>query len=320
MKDQASKLRQLVNHIGEPVTASMGSGSASPLVASSPSPLRRGGSGRCRVIAVTSGKGGVGKTNVSVNLALAFARKGLRVLVMDADLGLANVDVLLGLIPQFTLVHVLQGLKTLPEIVTEGPENIRLVAAGSGGVQELANLNDSQRERFLQGLAELQKESDIMIIDTGAGLHRNVLAFVLAADEALIVTTSEPTALMDAYGMIKVLHIEKKDPVIRLLVNLAGSAAEAEEAGKKLVLLAKRFLNLEVEYLGYIPRDMAMIRAVREQRPVLQNQATSPSGQSLTRLAEALLVSTPAPVAEEGHLGQFFRRVTQLFGGKSYGR
>jgi flagellar biosynthesis protein FlhG len=307
MKDQASKLRQMVTGLGpEPTPEGV-------------HPIRRGNS-RCRVLAVTSGKGGVGKSNVAVNLAIALSRKGLRVLLMDADLGLANVDVLLGMIPQYTLMHVLQGLKTLPEIVIDGPEKLRLIAAGSGGVQELANLNEIQREQFIQGLSELQNDSDVVIIDTGAGLHRNVLAFALAADEAIIVTTPEPTALMDAYGMIKVIHLERKDPLIRLIVNMAGSAAEAEEAGKKLVLLAKRFLNLDVEYAGYIPRDMAMIRAVKEQRPVLMSHLSSPAAQSLLRLAECLWVAGPRPEADEGHLGQFFRRVTKLFGGRSYGR
>jgi len=303
VEDQAAKLRQMVNRMGAPA----------PGAGQRPK-------GRCRVLAVTSGKGGVGKTNVAVNVALALARKGLKVLLVDADLGLANVDVILGLIPQYTLVHVLQGLKTLPEIVIEGPGNLKLVAAGSGGVLELANLSETQREKFLDGLEKLQQEVDLVVIDTGAGLHRNVLAFVLAADETLIVTTPEPTALMDAYGMIKVIHLEKKDPVVRLVVNMASNAAEAEEAGKKLVLLAKRFLDMEVHYLGFIPRDMAMIRAVKEQRPVLLAPGTCPSGQSLLRLAEALwAVSTPAEAPTGSHLGHFFKRVTELFGGKSYG-
>jgi flagellar biosynthesis protein FlhG len=307
VKDQASRLRQLVNGLGlETPGETVHS-------------FHRNQS-RCRVLAVTSGKGGVGKTNVAVNLAIALSRKGLRVLLMDADLGLANVDVILGMIPKYNLMHVLQGLKTLPEIVTDGPEKLKLIAAGSGGIQELANLNEMQREKFLQGLVEIQNESDVVVIDTGAGLHRNVLAFALAADEAIIVTTPEPTAMMDAYGMIKVIHLERKDPLIRLVVNMAGSAAEAEEAGKKLVLLAKRFLNLDVEYVGYIPRDMAMVRAVKAQSPVLISQPTSPAAQSLLRLTELLWLTGQRPEGEKSQLGQFFRRVTQLFGGRSYGR
>jgi len=272
----------------------------------------------CRVIAVTSGKGGVGKTNIAVNLGLVMARRGHRVLVFDADMGLANVDVLLGLIPQHTLVHLLYGQKTLSEIVIEGPEGLKIVASGSGGVQELANLNDAQRAKFLQALEGLQDEADVILVDTGAGLSRNVLAFAMAAQEVVLVTTPEPTALMDAYGVIKVLNMEKKDPVIRVIVNMAGSQSEADEAGRKLVVLSKRFLDVDIEYAGFVPRDMAMLRAVREQRPVCLGTAATPAGTSISRLAEHLLSGSSR--GEGGNLSVFFKRVTELFGGKSHGR
>jgi MinD-like ATPase involved in chromosome partitioning or flagellar assembly len=143
----------------------------------------------------------------------------------------------------------------------------------------------------------------------------------LAADEAIIVTTPEPTAMMDAYGMIKVIHLERKDPLIRLIVNMAGSAAEAEEAGKKLVLLAKRFLNLDMEYAGYIPRDMAMVRAVKEQRTGVDVTADVSGGPKFASPCGIVVVRrVPRPETEKSQLGQFFRRVTQLFGGRSYGR
>ena len=190
MQDQAERLRQLVGKLNM------------PLVYEKPAPSFS----HCRIITVTSGKGGVGKTNLSVNFALSMAARGKNVLLFDADLGLANVDVMLGIIPKYTLLNVLNGQKTLSEIVLEGPGGIRLVASGSGGVQELADLNETQRGRFLEALLELQNQSDVILIDTGAGLHPNVLAFVLAAEEVVIVTTPEPTALMDAYGMIKILY------------------------------------------------------------------------------------------------------------------
>ena len=299
MQDQAEKLRQLVGNL------QAHSGMERPL-----STTRH-----CRVIAVTSGKGGVGKSNISVNLALALAQKGNKVLLVDADMGLANVDVLLGIIPQFTLLSVLNGQKTLSEIVMEGPAGIRLVASGSGGVQELADLNESQRNKFLQSLMELQYESDTILIDTGAGLHRNVLAFALAAEEVLIVTTPEPTSLMDAYGMMKILHREKKDPVLYVLVNMASNQEEADEAGKKLAVLAKRFLNLDVQYVGFVPRDGGMIRAVKEQKPLLLTSSMNPAAISITRLAERLLSGKPRN--ENGNLFHFFKRVTQIFGGKA---
>ncbi len=268
---------------------------------------------RCRIIAVTSGKGGVGKTNISVNLALAFANKGKNVLLYDADMGLANVDVLLGIIPRFTLLNVLNGQKNLKEVIVEGPGGIHLVASGSGGVQELADLNEAQRSKFLEALLELQHQSEIILIDTGAGLQRNVLAFALAAEEVIVVTTPEPTALMDAYGMIKILHREKKNPTINVVVNMAANQADADEAGKKLVLLSKRFLSLNIEYVGFVPRDAGMIRAVKEQKPVMLSSPLSPAAVHLNRLAEIFL-SGKTPIGD-GNLLQFFKKVTKIFSG-----
>lgn len=302
MQDQAEKLREMVRRLRVDVPATEGSG------------VRRR---VCRRVAVTSGKGGVGKTNLSVNLAIALSRKGLRVLLVDADLGLANVDVMLGIIPQYTLAHVVQGQRRLEEVILEGPEGVRLVASGSGGVQELAEMGESQRARFLQSLEGLEADVDVLLIDTGAGIHRNVLSFALAADEVLLVTTPEPTALMDAYGMIKVLHRERPDVHIRLTVNQAGSAAEADEAARKLVVLARRFLGFEIEVLAHLPRDTGVWQAVKRQRPVLLSAPASPFASAVQRLADSLTAGSGA--GEAGAVGQFFRRVAQLFAGKGYG-
>ena len=301
MQDQAERLREMMGRMSE--APALGRPAARP------SP--------CRVIAITSGKGGVGKTNISVNLALSMANKGKNVLLFDADMGLANVDVMLGMIPQHTLLHVLNGQKNLTEIITEGPGGVKIVASGSGGVQELADLNEAQRAKFLDALQELQHQAEVILIDTGAGLHRNVLAFALAAEEVVIVTTPEPTALMDAYGMIKILHREKREPQIQVVVNMAGSSMEADEAGQKLTVLAKRFLDLKVEYLGFILRDPGMVRAVKEQRPVMISSPMGPSALSLNRLAENLLKGKAE--SGEGNLLQFFKKVTQIFGGRING-
>ena len=298
MQDQAEKLRQLMGN---------------QYALKTPSNFKHR-MDRCRLIAVTSGKGGVGKTNIAVNFALAMATKGKKVLLMDADMGLANVDVMLGMIPQFTLLNVLNGQKTLQEIVLEGPLGIRLVASGSGGIQELADLNETQRNRFLNALLELQYDSDVILIDTGAGLHRNVLAFVLAAEEVLIVITPEPTALMDAYGMIKTLFREKTNPVINVLVNMASNQVEADEAGKKLVILSKRFLDLDIEYLGFIPRDMGMVRAVKEQKPILLSSPLSPAAVNITRLVDVFL--SGKGFQGETNIINFFKKVTRIFGGE----
>jgi flagellar biosynthesis protein FlhG len=296
LQDQAENLRQLVERLNAP------SGAEKPIEPHA----------NCRVIAVTSGKGGVGKTNISVNFALAMASRGKKVLLFDADMGLANVDVMLGIVPHFNLAHVLTGQKTLAEIITDGPNGIRLVASGSGGVRELADLNDEQRNKFLNALFALQSQSDLILIDTGAGLHRNVLAFVLAAEEVVIVTTAEPTSLMDAYGMIKILYREKKNPVISVIVNMVSNQAEADEAGRKLTILARRFLNLEIDYLGFVLRDQAMIRAVKEQKPVMLSAPNSPAAISINRLAEAILLGKSQK--NNGNLASFFKRVTQIFG------
>jgi flagellar biosynthesis protein FlhG len=301
MQDQAEKLRQLVGKISTPQLLDISSGSA----------------GSCRIVAITSGKGGVGKTNISVNFGLALARKGKRVLLMDADMGLANVDVMMGIIPPNTLFDVLTGKKQLSEIIIEGPLGLRLVASGSGGIQELAELTDVQRNRFLQDLLELQNREDVILIDTGAGLHRNVLAFVLAAEEVIVVTTPEPTALMDAYGMIKTIYREKKNPVISVVVNIASNPAEGEEAGRKLVVLSKRFLSLEVNYIGSILRDMGMVRAVKEQNPILLSSPMSPAALGLTRIAETYF--SGKIYSGDGNLSQFFKKVTLLFGGHGHG-
>jgi flagellar biosynthesis protein FlhG len=295
LQDQAENLRQLVGRMARP-------DSPGRLVV----PVSH-----CRVIAITSGKGGVGKTNISVNLALAFANRGKNVLLYDADMGLANVDVMLGIIPRFTLLNVLNGQKNLKEIIVEGPGGIRLVASGSGGVQELADLDEAQRGKFLEALLELQNQSEMIIIDTGAGLHRNVLAFALAAEEVIVVTTPEPTSLMDAYGMIKILYREKKNPAINVVVNMAAHQTEADEAGKKLVVLSKRFLNLNVEYIGFIPWDAGMIRAVKEQKPVILSSPLSPAAVHLNRLAEILLQGKTQ--TGDGNLLQFFKKVTKIF-------
>ena len=301
MQDQAERLRQLVGRLNN------------PLAVEAPKTL----DSRCRVITVTSGKGGVGKTNLSVNFALAMAAKGKSVLLFDADMGLANVDVMLGMIPKYTLLNVLNGQKSLSEIVLEGPGGIRLVASGSGGVQELADLNEGQRTKFLQALMELQNQSDIILIDTGAGLHRNVLAFVIAAEEVVIVTTPEPTALMDAYGMIKILFREKQHPVINVVVNMAANQTEADEAGKKLVILSKRFLGLDIDYLGFVPRDNGMIKAVREQKPVFLSAPLCPAAVSMNRIAEVLMSGKTQ--RQDGNLINFFKKVTQIFGSKNHG-
>lgn len=294
MADQAENLRQLAKRIRM--------SEESPRVAL-PS--------ASRVIAVTSGKGGVGKTSLSVNLSLALVKRGRRVLVFDADLGLANVDVLMGLIPRFNLGHVLAGKKELRDIVIEGPGGVQIIAAGSGGAVELAQLKESQRERFIDNLSQIESLADIVILDTGAGITRNTTAFVLAADEIILVTTPDPTAIMDAYGLIKAVSLEKKNPNIRLVVNMVTTVKEARETSSKLILLARRFLNIEIENLGYVVRDNHVLRSVRKQIPLMIGSPDSPAAVCIRNLAGK--IAGGDNMDKNGNLKQFFNKVVHLF-------
>lgn len=223
--------------------------------------------GRTWTVAVTSGKGGVGKTSVAVNLALAWAQAGQRTCLLDGDLGLANVDVLLNLHPRHSLRDVVAGTKTLDDVVVQGPAGLRVIPAASG-VEALANLTAPRRQVLLTKLQELATLADIAVLDTGAGISRTVLSLILAADESLVLTTPEPTALTDAYAMVKVLTHRCADLPLQIIVNLAENAAHAREVHGHLTRIIRRFLRREVPLAGWIPRDACVERAVLEQRPL----------------------------------------------------
>ena len=276
---------------------------------------RRGGERRLsestRVIAITSGKGGVGKTSLTVNLAVTLAKLGKRVIILDCDLGTANVDVMLGMHPRYNLQHVLSRQRRLDEVMSVGPHGVCVISGGSG-FSELANLTDSRREELLSTFASLEGQADILLLDTGAGISANVLRFVVAAGEALVVTTPEPTAVTDAYALIKVAsqqaapaangHAEaaaSSDIRLRLVVNQAASPAEAQETASNIVNVAQRFLGVTVQYFGSIPVDRSMSQAVRAQSPVVDSFPRSPAALAIDRLARLLLESAPAPEAPE---------------------
>lgn len=219
-----------------------------------------------KVITVTSGKGGVGKTNLTINLAIALSEMGLKVVILDADFGLANIDVLFGIIPQFTLVDVIHNRKNILEVLSEGPKNIKFISGGSG-VEDLVKLDKAQLERFVGNISLLDKICDIIIIDTGAGLSDNVMSFVMAADEVLLVTTPEPTSITDAYALIKMVSNRDKEKIIKVVVNRAESVSEANDILNKLSVVAEKFLKLKLFPLGYILQDDAVIKAVKMQQP-----------------------------------------------------
>ncbi len=252
---------------------------------------------RARVVAVTSGKGGVGKTNVVAGLATAFAMAGQKVVLLDANFGLANLDVLLGLTPKFTLEHVLKGEKLMEEIVLEAPvpdaPSLRVIPTSSG-VHELSHLDPASELRLVQSLQRVCEDADWLIIDTAAGIHDAVLKMLAAAQEVILVTTPEPTSLLDAYAMVKVLHSREPRKPIHVVVNNAQNLEEATEAAVQLQAAAQHFLGLDLEILGLVPSDRHLLQAVREQRSVVGLYPRSPAGTALRHMAEALTGQVPS--------------------------
>jgi flagellar biosynthesis protein FlhG len=263
---------------------------------------------RIRVISVTSGKGGVGKTNVVANLALALHNMGKRVLILDADLGLANMDVLLGLNPHYTISHVLKGEKRLEEILITAPGGFKLLPAASG-MQELAELDNSQRLFLLNELDSLQELFDILLIDTGAGISSNVMYFNSAAMEKVVIVTNEPTSLTDGYALIKILTHRYKQKRFKILVNSARNAVEADQIYKQLSLVVDKFLGSpSLDYLGWIPYDKLIPMAVRQQKMVLQRYPHTPASKSFIKLADNLVSSDDGSVFE-GDIKFFWRKL-----------
>jgi flagellar biosynthesis protein FlhG len=251
-----------------------------------------------RVICVTSGKGGVGKTNVVTNLAFAMTRLGKRVLILDADLNLANVDILLGLTPRFNLHHVLTGEKSLADILVEGPGGMHILPASSG-ILELASLTESQKLFFMSEMEALGPRVDIMLIDTGAGINDNVVYFNLAARERVVLLTPEPTSLTDAYALIKVLSSRHDVKRFRILINHCRDEKEAVAVFRKLSIVADRFLaSLSLDFLGHIPYDEKLPKAVRAQRLVGELYPGSPASRTFSRLAAQIAAEEPERSAD----------------------
>ncbi len=261
---------------------------------------------KTRIIAVASGKGGVGKTNISTNMALAYARLGKRVVLMDADLGLANVNVVLGIIPKYNLYHLIRKQKSMREILMDTSYGIQIVA-GASGFAKIANLSEDERQIFVQELSELSS-ADVIIIDTSAGVSNNVLSFVAAADEAIIVTTPEPTAITDAYGIIKIIatEIDNLSLSLKLIVNRVRSVTEGKKVAERVINIAGQFLNLKVDYLGYVYDDPAVHQAVLRQRPFL---AMDPKGKASICVQHMVGRLEKVPVGQEGGLSRFLRKL-----------
>ena len=260
-----------------------------------------------RVIAVTGGKGGVGKSTVAVILATGLAVAGRRVVLLVGDLGLANVDVLLGLSPRYTLAHVLSGERTLDEILVSAPQGFMIVPAASGAA-DLANLDATAHLGLVQGFSALGARVDVLIVDTAAGIAPGVLQFSQAAQQVLVVLCDEPASMTDAYALVKVLSRNHGVRHFRVLANMAASAAAGVSLFKRFEQVTARFLDVTLEYAGAIPEDEALRRAVRAQRPVLEAVPASPAARAFKKLT-ACADTWPAPAGPRGNLEFFVERL-----------
>jgi flagellar biosynthesis protein FlhG len=259
-----------------------------------------------RVIAIASGKGGVGKTNLTANLAVALARLGRRVWVLDADLGLANVDLVYGVRTSHTLESVFRGERRLADVVTTGPAGVRLLPAARG-VAELTALTAAQQLQVLDEIDALEDEIDVLLIDVAAGISSNVLYFAAAASETLVVTTPEPTAIADAYALVKVLATRWGRTDFPVVVNMAASPTDAHAAFERLAAVAREFLSVRLDFAGWVPLDDAMPRAVRAQTPLALAAPGSPAIRAIVALADHLVAADAA--APTGGVQFFFRRL-----------
>ncbi len=255
-----------------------------------------------RTIAVASGKGGVGKTNVVTNLAVALRSMGKEVLILDADVGLSNVDILLRLTPRHTIAHILSGAKSMKEVIIDGPHGIKVLPAAFGA-QDLTNLDEFQRMRLLDAFNAYDGEIDVVLIDTSAGISENVAFFCIASQEILVVTTPEPTALAGAYALIKVLSLRYREKRFSILVNAARSDEDATEVYRKMSVAAGGFLNASLDYVGYIPLDACVHDAVRSQMPFMDMFPDGPASRKVREIASRLLERSAGDV--KGTL-QFF--------------
>lgn len=288
--DQASRLRSLMN--ADPAAT-----------AAAPLPERA-----ARVIAVASGKGGVGKTSICVNLAIRLADCGHRVALVDADLGTANVDVLLNLQAPFGLADVVSGRRTLDDVAVQYRKNICIVM-GASGLPRVADLDQVQRSRIIDQLSLLERQQDIILLDCGAGISENVLAFAQAVRELILVTTPEPTAITDAYALLKVLCLAKTTPDVRMVVNQARSFEDGQETYERIAGVAARFLGIAVGSWGHILRDDHVAKAVYSQSAFVLRHPGCPASTCIAALAERVAAQSPGGSKSPG----FFRRALAFF-------
>jgi len=260
-----------------------------------------------RVIAITSGKGGVGKTNVSVNLGMTLAAQGKEVLLLDADLGLANVDVMLGLHTNYDLSHVLKGERTLEEVICQGPQGLRIVPASSG-LQNMAELSTAEHAGVISAFSELSVTPDVLLIDTAAGISDNVVTFSRAAQEVIVVVCDEPASITDAYALIKLLNREYGIYRFRVLTNRVHSVQDGRALYNKILKVTDRYLDVALDFMGVVPEDEYLRKAVQKQRAVVDAYPRSKSALAFKKLANKA-DSWPVPASAGGQLEFFVERL-----------
>lgn len=268
-----------------------------------------------RVIAVTSGKGGVGKSSVSVNIGIQMSRLGKRVIIFDADFGLANVEIMLGIRPNYNLADLIFRGKSLQDIITKGPEGIGFISGGSG-IQELSNISREQIIFLTQKLYELDELADIIIIDTGAGISDSVLEFITVCSEVLLIATPEPTSITDAYALLKTLNrraeFSNENTSIKMLANRVNSNEEATELYNKLNLVVDKFLDIKLQYLGAVPQDPMVTKAVMQQNPYSLLYPNAPSSKAIVNLASILCESNIEESQVKKGIAQLFYNLIRI--------
>ncbi len=260
-----------------------------------------------RVITVASGKGGVGKTNVTVNLGLSLTAQGKEVLLLDADLGLANVDVMLGLHTHYDLSHVLKGERSLEEVICTGPQGMRIVPASSG-LQNMAGLSPAEHAGIISAFSELSVAPDVLLIDTAAGISDNVVTFSRAAQEVIVVVCDEPASITDAYALIKLLNREYSIYRFRVLTNRVQSVQDGRALYNKILKVTDRYLDVALDFMGVVPEDEYLRKAVQKQRAVVDAYPRSKSALAFKKLASKA-DSWPVPASAGGQLEFFVERL-----------
>ncbi len=265
-----------------------------------------------RVIAVTSGKGGVGKSSFSINIAIQLARMGKKVIILDADFGLANIEVMLGIIPKANLSDLMFRGKELKEIILDGPEGVQFISGGSG-IAKLSNLDREQIKRLVSKLSELEELADVVIIDTGAGMSSSVMEFLVAAPEIVIITTPEPTSITDSYALLKGLTMyegfDAQNTRIRVIANKVSGPEEGRSLYEKLSMVIKQFLKMDVEFLGIVPQDNTISKAVMKQKPVSIMYPESESARNFYNIAQALETNQDPVFIRKNGIRNFLRNV-----------